>query len=50
MGLLHKYKEYLLVNDRTNIAIKTVGGDPLVVRNSEAAVMDAIHKLEGMPG
>lgn len=30
-----------------NIAIKSVGGDPLVVQDSEAAVMDAIRKLEG---
>lgn len=30
-----------------NIAIKSVGGDPLVVQDSEEAVMDAIRKLEG---
>lgn len=30
-----------------NIAIKTVGGDPLVVQDSEEAVMDAIRRLEG---
>ncbi|PYI52266.1 threonine synthase [Paenibacillus flagellatus] len=30
-----------------NIAIKTVNGDPLVVNDSEEAVMDAIRKLEG---
>lgn len=30
-----------------NIAIKSVGGDPLVVQDSEAAVMEAIRKLEG---
>jgi threonine synthase len=29
-----------------NIAIKTVGGDPLVVQDSEEAVMEAIRKLE----
>lgn len=30
-----------------NIAIKTVGGEPLVVQDSEQAVMEAIRKLEG---
>lgn len=30
-----------------NIAIKSVGGDPLVVQDSEEAVMEAIRKLEG---
>lgn len=30
-----------------NIAIKSVGGDPLVVPDTEDAVMDAIRKLEG---
>lgn len=33
-----------------NIAIKTVGGDPLVVKDTEAAVMDAIRTLEGAKG
>jgi threonine synthase len=30
-----------------NIAIKSVGGEPLVVQDSEQAVMEAIRKLEG---
>ena len=30
-----------------NIAIKSVGGDLLVVQDTEEAVMDAIRKLEG---
>jgi threonine synthase len=31
-----------------NIAIKSVsGGDPIVVQDSEQAVMEAIRKLEG---
>lgn len=30
-----------------NIAIKTVGSDPLVVKDTEQAVMEAIRKLEG---
>jgi len=30
-----------------NIAIKTVNSDPLVVKDTEEAVMDAIRKLEG---
>ncbi|BBH19269.1 hypothetical protein Back11_06140 [Paenibacillus baekrokdamisoli] len=48
LGLLDTYKEYLPVTDQDpNIAIKSVNAEPLVLEDSEEAVMEAIRKLQG---